>query len=473
MIGKITTMGNSRARSILFGMLILILTGIIGCNSTLSRKKFTSRDLKGFPTQIYKEPPDSSEPEEFLRAIAGDTWKYFRDAVDQKSGLVVDKVWLKPDEVSDYTSITNIGLQMLSTISAMDFGFIDSITAEDNIRHVLTSLKRLPKYNGFLYNWYDLKSLKESRRYISTVDAGWLYSSLAIVAMTFPDLAQTCNIMIDQTDFNWLYDDTLHHFYLGYDIEQECYSPYHYGLLCSESRICLYWSIIQGKIQPEFWYSQERTLPVNYEQEQKPQGNWKEQSGTHYFNGYYQYKDLKIVPSWGGALFEFLMPGLLINERELAPLGIGENNRRAVEVHIDYALTEMGYPVWGMSPSTNPERGYGEYGVPLIGSRVGGYSPVIVSPHASILALPYAPEAVYSNLKTMLTKYDIYGEYGFYDSLDPKTDEIGRAYLALDQGMIMVTLNNHLNDNKMVRRFERLAGFEKIKNLLTEDEFYR
>ncbi|MCG2716093.1 MAG: hypothetical protein L6422_07390, partial [Candidatus Marinimicrobia bacterium] len=81
MIGKITTMGNSRARSILFGMLILISTVIIGCNSTLSRKKFTSQDLKGFPTQIHKESPDSSEPEEFLRAIAGDTWKYFRDAV--------------------------------------------------------------------------------------------------------------------------------------------------------------------------------------------------------------------------------------------------------------------------------------------------------------------------------------------------------------------------------------------------------
>ncbi|MCK4715834.1 MAG: DUF3131 domain-containing protein [Candidatus Marinimicrobia bacterium] len=473
MIGKITPMGNSRAMSILFGMLILILTGIIGCNSTLSRKKFTSQDLKGFPTQIYKESPDSSEPEEFLRAIAGDTWKYFRDAVDRKSGLVVDKIWLKPDEVAGYTSITNIGLQMLSTISAMDFGFIDSITAEDNIRHVLTSLKRLPKYNGFLYNWYDLKSLKESRRYISAVDAGWLYSSLGIVAMAFPDLAQTCNIMIDQADFSWLYDDTLHHFYLGYDVEQECYSPYHYGLLCSESRICLYWGMIQGKIQPKFWYYQERTLPVNYEQEQKPQGNWKEQSEIHYFNGYYQYKDLEIVPSWGGALFEFLMPGLLINEREFAPLGIGENNRRAVEAHIDFALNEMGYTVWGMSPSTNPKRGYGEYGIPLIGSRVGGYSPAIVSPHASILALPYAPEAVYSNLKTMLTKYDIYGEYGFYDSLDPKTDEIGKAYLALNQGMIMVTLNNHLNDNKMVRRFERLTGFDKIKNLLTEDEFYR
>lgn len=462
-------MGNSRARSILFGVLILILAGIIGCNSDLSLKKFTSRNLKGFPTQIHKESPDSSEPEKFLRAIAGDTWKYFRDAVDQKSGFVIDKVWLEPDEVADYTSITNIGLQMLSTISAMDFGFIDSITAQDNIRQVLTSLKRLPKYNGFFYNWYDLKTLKESRRYISTVDAGWLYSSLGIVTVTFPDLAQICNSLINQADFSWLYDDSLHHFYLGYDVEQECYSPYHYGLLCSESRICLYWGMIRGNVEPEYWYYQERTLPANYEQEQKPQGSWETQSGIRYFDGRYQYKDLKIVPSWGGALFEFLMPGMLVNERELSQRGIGENNSLAVEVHIDYALNKMGYPVWGMSPSSIPTGGYGEFGVPDIGVKVDGYLPSVVSPHASILAVSYNPQLVFQNLKTMLAKFPIYGEYGFYDSLDPVTGKVGMSYLALDQAMILISLNNYLNNGKMTGRFEQLLGFEKIRTLLAKD----
>jgi len=449
---------------------IVLLLTVYGCG--IKKHDFTSGNLRGFP-ENRSFVPDTSEMQQFYRTVAFDTWQYFQNAVERMTGFVVDKIRLEPVIVADYTSITNIGLQMVAIISAMDFGFIDSLKAETQIRRLLTELNRLPRYNGFFYNWYDLNTLQESRRYISSVDAAWLYASLGIVGMTFPDLAQSCNALIGQADFDWLYDDSLHHFYLGYHVDEQKYSPYHYSLLCSESRICLYWGVIRGSIPADYWYYQKRTLPAGQAQEQTPQGNWEEQSGIRYFQGFYRYQDMSIVPSWGGALFEFLMPGMLVNERELSQRGIGENNRRAVEVHIDYALNEMGYPVWGMSSSTNPKRGYGEYGVPLIGSRVGGYSPAIVSPHASILALPYAPEAVYSNLKTMLAKYDIYGEYGFYDSLDPKTGEVGRAYLALDQGMIMVTLNNHLNGNKMARRFEHLAGFEEIKSLLTADEFYK
>ncbi len=451
---------------------ILVLIGMVNCNPNISQSKFSKHDLKGFPQQIQKKAPDSSDPKEFLLTIAEDTWEYFRNAIDCRTGLVVDKIWLSPDEIADYTSITNIGLQMLATISAMDFGFIDSSEAECRVKVVLQTLNKLPRYNGFFYNWYNLRTKKASRRYISSVDAGWLYSSLAIVMTTFPNLAEICASLINQADFGWLYDNSLHHFYLGFDTEQECYTPYHYGLLCSESRICLYWGILQGAIPPEDWFYQERTINQDFKQAQIPQGAYTEKFGISYFKGYYTYDDISIVPSWGGAMFEFLMPGLLINERKLAPQGIGENNRRAVQIHIDYALNKLGYLIWGMSPSTNPARGYAEYGVPLIGSKVDGYSPTIISPHASILALPYAPQAVIENLKMMLSKYPVYGEYGFYDSIDPHTGEVGRAYLALDQSMVLISLNNYLNDNAITDRFEQLVSFAKISELLTEDDLF-
>jgi hypothetical protein len=411
--------------------------------------------------------------QKFYRTVAFDTWQYFQNAIDQKTGFVVDKIRLEPVIVADYTSITNIGLQMVAIISAMDFGFVDSVKAGTQIKQLLIELNRLPRYNGFFYNWYDLTTLQESRRYISTVDAGWLYASLGIVGISFPNLAKSCNALIKQADFEWLYDDSLHHFYLGYHVDEQKYSPYHYGLLCSESRICLYWGVIRGSIPADYWYYQKRTLPAGQAQEQTPQGNWEERSGIRYFQGFYRYQDMSIVPSWGGALFEFLMPGLFVNEQKLAPHGIGENNRRAIQIHVDYALNRMKYPVWGMSPSSIPSGGYGEFGVPDIGAKVDGYLPTIVSPHASILAVSYDPQLVFQNLKKLLANYPVYGDYGFYDSLEPVSGQVGKAYLALDQAMILLSLNNYLNNGKITGRFEQLPGFEKIRALLSEDIMFK
>jgi len=435
------------------------------------KDKFTADDLKGFP-EIRTDIPDTSDRDQFFKTVAFDTWQYFQNSVAKNSGLIVDKIQIKPVEIADYTSITNIGLQMVAIISAMDFGFIDSAAAAKDLKQIIAVLQRLPCYNGFFYNWYDLKTLTESQKYISSVDIAWLFSSLATVGVTFPDLAGVCNELIESADLKWLYDDSLHHFYLGYDAGKQEFTPYHYGLLCSESRICLYLGILHGKVRPADWYYQERTLPKDYDQQQVPQGNWKTASDIRYFHSYYEYDGQQIVPSWGGALFEFLMPGLFVNERELAPLGIGENNRRAIQIHVDYASNKKHYPVWGMSSSSIPAGGYGEFGVPEIGVKSGGYAPSVVSPHASILAVIYDPAAVFQNLKTMLAKYPVYGPYGFYDSLDPVTGNVGRSYLALDQAMILISLNNYLNDGKITRRFAQLPGFGKIKNLLSEDRMF-
>jgi len=451
-----------------------VVTGIVLlllCNCGSNKHGLSKHNLRGFPEDRF-QIPDTSSQDRFLRTVAFDTWRYFENAVDNKTGFVVDKIWLEPIEIADYTSITNIGLQMIAIVSAMDFGFISPSDAKKSIEQILYELNCLPRYNGFFYNWYDLNTLQESRRYISSVDYAWLLGSLEIVGVVFPDLSDICNNLINQANFSWLYDDSLHHFFLGYDADKQKFSPYHYGLLCSESRICLYLGIMQGNIQPENWYYQERTLPLDYEQQQKPQGSWNIASGIHYFQSYYEYLDMKIVPSWGGALFEFLMPGLFVNEQTLAPLGIGENNRRAIQVHTDYALNRLNYPVWGMSPSSIPTGGYGEFGVPDIGTKVGGYLPTVVSPHASILALSYNPQIVFKNLKKMLAKYPIYGDYGFYDSLDPIAGNVGKSYLALDQAIILISLNNYLNNGKITNRFKQLPGFEKIRLLLAEDEMF-
>src|SRR5947208_12367566 len=77
------------------------------------------------------------------------------------------------------TSLTNIGLWMLATAAANDFGYI---TIDDLVVRNLGTLETVSRIEGFeghLFNWYDLSTLKPLHpRYVSTVDSGNLLASL-------------------------------------------------------------------------------------------------------------------------------------------------------------------------------------------------------------------------------------------------------------------------------------------------------
>ncbi len=108
-------------------------------------------------------------------------WRYF----DRFVGA--DTQWLAPDNfqeapapvVAQRTSPTNIGLQLLSTMSAHDLGFI---TLEDmvlRLERALRSLERMRRFRGHFYNWYDLRDLSVLEpAYVSTVDSGNLAGHL-------------------------------------------------------------------------------------------------------------------------------------------------------------------------------------------------------------------------------------------------------------------------------------------------------
>src|SRR5262249_571175 len=72
------------------------------------------------------------------------------------------------------------------------------------------------------------------------------------------------------------------------------------------------------------------------------------------------------VPSWGGSMFEALMPTLVLDEPRWAAGSLGPNDVSHAAIQRRWAGEELGLPVWGMSPCATPSHdGYGEYGVRL------------------------------------------------------------------------------------------------------------
>lgn len=464
-------------------------------------QKFLMGRLKGFPkkTVVKKEFP--ADDKAFLMEIAKDTWRFFDEIVDKDYALPLDTIQLAPtgDEafaegawIGDYTNVTNIGVYLMCLVSAFDLGLISREDAVARIRHTLTTIENLEYHkSGFPYNYYDTTTAERTNYLVSLVDSGWLLAGLYVVKNAFPEeISAQASKLLERGSLEFFYDPVERQFFHGYYDHLEVYSDYHYGVFYTEPRATSFIAIARGEVPKEHWFGGlMRTFPESYGwQNQKPLHQIKKKAfGLEYTGGYYEWKPasdssgepIRYVPSWGGSAFEALMPTLILKEKELAPEGLGLNDKMHVQGQIRYALEEEGYPVWGMSPSSKPEGGYSEYGAKPFGSK--GYKPGVVTPHAVALSLEFAPEATIKNLRKLIELYDIYGEYGFYDAVtvepvegDPnsKVGLIARKYLALDQGMLFVAINNFLNDGAIRKRFHADPVMQKGEELLTSEKFF-
>ncbi len=116
-----------------------------------------------------------------FRGIARQTWRYFeRFAGPGFQNLPADNFQEVPQPVAARrTSPTNIGLALLSTVAANDFGWIGTVEMAERLEATLASVARLERFRGHLFNWYgtdDLAPLEP--RYVSTVDSGNLAAHL-------------------------------------------------------------------------------------------------------------------------------------------------------------------------------------------------------------------------------------------------------------------------------------------------------
>ncbi|MGI8890293.1 MAG: glucoamylase family protein, partial [Chthoniobacterales bacterium] len=134
----------------------------------------------------------SASDRRMLRATARRTWRYFDDFVGEHTN------WLPPDNVQETptreifmrTSPTNIGLWMLATVAANDFGYLSLNALITRNLGTLETLEKLERFEGHLLNWYDIGKLEALHpRYVSTVDSGNLLASLWTFSNSCSELA--------------------------------------------------------------------------------------------------------------------------------------------------------------------------------------------------------------------------------------------------------------------------------------------
>ena len=110
-----------------------------------------------------------------LRRLARRTWFFFEQFVGPED------YWLPPDHFQEWplglvahrTSPTNIGLLLLSTLSAYDLGYIGLPLLSARLRNTIDAMEKLERHRGHFLNWYETRSLQPLQpRYVSAVDSG-------------------------------------------------------------------------------------------------------------------------------------------------------------------------------------------------------------------------------------------------------------------------------------------------------------
>jgi hypothetical protein len=444
--------------------------------------QWLSQRLKGYPSNVVIKKDFPKDDKDFLMEIARDTWRFFDEVVDKKTALPLDRIVLGKKgvfedgcSVGDYTNVTNIGLYLISLVAGYDLNFISKDDVISRIIATIKTIESVETYKYFLFNYYDTTTTEKTSNFISMVDSGWLACGIYIVKNAFSEdqnLVSLCEKLLSEWDFSFFYDPIEGKFFHGFYHNINSFANYHYGTFYTEPRIVSYLAIARGDVPFDHWFKLDRTLPENYSwQQQIPKNrNLKNFRGINYFGGYYEYENKKFIPSWGGSLFEALMPTILLQEKVLAPESLGLNNQIHSEIHASYATEKLNYPVWGMSPCAVPGGGYSEFGINFLGLK--GYKSGVITPHVTFLALDYIPELAIHNMRTMIKEYDVYGEYGFYDALDPISKEVEYKYLCLDQAMIFISIDNYLNNGIMRKRFHNDPIIKKAEYLIKEENLF-
>ena len=414
----------------------------------------------------------------YLIDVAQRTWQFFRDYLTTENNYLIPDNYQedRKETIVPRTSSTNIGLSMLAVIASYDLGFEDLEPTIDRLVNIIDTVFELPKWNGHLYNWYNIKTKQPLiPRYVSTVDSGnlvgYMYTTRAFLeeikerakmeptpnypwAKTEPTLnvpIYKLTQMIEETDFRVLYSEEQRLFSIGFNIEENKLTDSYYDLLASEARQASLVAIAKKDVPQKHWNNLNRTLTV--------------------------LKKYKGLISWSGTTFEYLMPNINIPRYKGSLLD--ESCKFLIMNQIEYSQS-LGLP-WGISEAAfnlkdlHSNYQYKAFGIPWLGLKRGLADEMVVSTYGSVLAITDKPLEVVKNLK-ILKEQGMYNKYGFYESIDYTPERLSKGkkyepvktYMAHHQALILLSINNLFNNKIFQNRFMKNPEIEAVSILLQE-----
>lgn len=391
----------------------------------------------------------NKEEKEELVKIANKTWEFFKE--NTVNGLIIDNYQRDRLNIKAMiTSPTNIGMQISAAISAYDLNLETLQNTNKYLKEIIDTVEKLDKWNGHLYNWYDISTLKTiNPLIISSVDSGNFVTTLYVLNTFFKEnnekeYSKKVERIIKETNFSKLYNYEKQLFSIGYNVKDGKLIDNCYDLLASESRQTSIVAIANRQVSVKHWLSLGRELV--------------------------KIDNKKGLISWGGTTFEYLMPNIFIPTYNNSLL---ENTEQLIVYANQKYLKKYNKP-WGISESAyNVKDLYGNYqyktfGIPDLGLKRDLNKELVISPYSTFLSLMINYDEAFENIKR-LQEEGLEGRYGFFEAVDyTKEKKIIKTYMAHHQGMIISSINNVINSKILQKRFMKNPEIIGLKTLLQE-----
>ncbi len=379
-------------------------------------------------------------------------------AVEDTANLLALASSSSPMDLAGRDAVTNVN--RLARAIAAEARKEPIEATRDRVRALATELAAVPGLEDGPDRFDDAGDLAYWRRaVVDTVAAIGTVQAAALADCAA--LARRASTLADDMHFEFLYDRRKRIFSIGFHLP-DSEGPgkpdgSFYDLLASEARVASFVAISKGEVPQHHWFHLGR--PVT------------------------NVRGRATLVSWGGTMFEYLMPLLLM--RTFPGTLLDQSCRASLLRQIDYAR-QRGIP-WGISESAyaftdrSGNYQYRAFGVPGLGLKRGLENDLVIAPYATALAALINPAAAAENF-TRLVKEGLDGRFGFYESLDyrPRNRDIDadpgavaapaivRAFFAHHQGMSLVAIANVICDDAFVARFHADPRVQASELLLQE-----
>jgi PBP1b-binding outer membrane lipoprotein LpoB len=372
--------------------------------------------------------------EELLDKVQRQTFRYFWDFAHPVSGLARERT------TSDETvTIGGSGFGLMAIIVGIHRGFISRSEGVQRFQKIVDFLDNADRFHGAWPHWMngstgEVIPFSEFDDGGDLVETAFMAQGLITVRefldsnnSTENELIGDINGLLDTIEWDWYTRD-------GQDVLYWHWSPNHSWEMNHQIKgynealivYILAASSTDHSIDPEVYHE-----------------GWASSGSIQNGGAFYGYT-LPLGYDYGGPLFFSHYSFLGLDPRNLSDryADYWKQNRNHTLINREHSIVNpnnfVGYSAdsWGLTASDEPN-GYSAHDP----ANDNG----TITPTAAVSSMPYTPEKSIDAVEHFyyILGDKLWGEYGFYDAFNPTEGWWANSYLAIDQGPIIIMIENH------------------------------
>lgn len=425
-----------KIRNITFA-LIIMAAGLQSCQNKLRENQ-----------QSGNSASDSTgmTDDSLMTKIQQQTFRYFWEGAEPNSGLARERIHMDGDYPQNDENVVTMGgsgFGIMGIIVAMERGFITKEEGQQRLHKIVDYLGDIPRFKGAWSHWYfgdtgQVKAFSEKDNGGDLVETAFLTQALIVVREYFKDGTSEQQEIATKADELWK-GVNWDHYTNGENVLLWHWSPSHaFGMNHP----------IQGYDECLVTYvlaASSPTHPIDT---------------NVYHEGWARGGDIRSSAEKLG-----IPIGIKHNakENEVGPLFwahysfMGLNPMGLEDAYVNYEDVVKNHARINIAYAEENPNGYKGYGADkgwgwTASYTITGYNAhhpdndsSVITPTAALSSTPYTPKESLSFGRYLFDELEskIWGEYGFYDAYSETENWFPQRYLAIDQGPIVVMIENH------------------------------